>query len=128
MKWSWHIITRSHVTDMCKMKMKVSANGTRWYELSLHIICCWNLWCFDCDCVVFPHLSIGTGEESIPMLMFNHSDKADDNNPRSRSTSHPASHATDKPPRHVEISSNPGTPLKVVEIKNSSSPFSLSSG
>ncbi|XP_048727412.1 potassium voltage-gated channel protein Shaw-like isoform X4 [Ostrea edulis] len=54
------------------------------------------------------------GEESIPMLMINHTDKEDTTVPRSR----PQSNVVDKsPPRLVEISSNPGTPLKVTEIK-----------
>ncbi|XP_061178135.1 potassium voltage-gated channel protein Shaw-like isoform X1 [Saccostrea echinata] len=54
------------------------------------------------------------GEESIPMLMINHTDKEDNTVPRSR----PQSNVVDKsPPRLVEISSNPGTPLKVTEIK-----------
>jgi len=51
------------------------------------------------------------GEESIPMLMLNHADK--DDSPRSR----PHSNVEKSPPRLVEISSNPGTPLKVTEIK-----------
>ncbi|XP_022306877.2 potassium voltage-gated channel protein Shaw-like isoform X1 [Crassostrea virginica] len=56
------------------------------------------------------------GEESIPMLMINHTDKEDSTVPRSR----PQSNMVDKsPPRLVEISSNPGTPLKVTEIKPS---------
>lgn len=56
------------------------------------------------------------GEESIPMLMINHTDKEDSTVPRSR----PQSNVVDKsPPRLVEISSNPGTPLKVTEIKPS---------
>lgn len=50
------------------------------------------------------------------MLMINHTDKEDSTVPRSR----PQSNVVDKsPPRLVEISSNPGTPLKVTEIKPS---------
>lgn len=48
--------------------------------------------------------------------MINHTDKEDSTVPRSR----PQSNVVDKsPPRLVEISSNPGTPLKVTEIKPS---------
>ena len=46
------------------------------------------------------------------MLMINHTDK-DDNVSRSR----PQSNVEKSPPRLVEISSNPGTPLKVTELK-----------
>ncbi|XP_071141621.1 potassium voltage-gated channel protein Shaw-like isoform X2 [Mytilus edulis] len=62
---------------------------------------------------MFPFRS-RNGEESIPMLMLNHTDK-EDSLPRSR----PQSNLEKSPPRLVEISSNPGTPLKVTEIKAS---------
>lgn len=67
--------------------------------------------------MLFCVASVGrAGEESIPMLMINHTDKEDSTVPRSR----PQSNVVDKsPPRLVEISSNPGTPLKVTEIKPS---------
>lgn len=67
--------------------------------------------------MLFCVASVGrAGEESIPMLMINHTDKEDSTVPRSR----PQSNMVDKsPPRLVEISSNPGTPLKVTEIKPS---------
>ncbi|KAL5015444.1 hypothetical protein ScPMuIL_009714 [Solemya velum] len=52
------------------------------------------------------------GEETIPMLMINHSEKED-----SLTRSRPQSNVEKSPPRLVEISSNPGTPLKVTEIK-----------
>lgn len=64
---------------------------------------------------VVSHCSaIGNGEESIPMLMFNHSEKED-----SISRNRPQSNVDKSPPRLVEIAvSNPGTPIKVVEIKS----------
>lgn len=55
------------------------------------------------------------GEESIPMLMMNHTDKEETTSgmpPRARP---PVSDARNAP-RLVEITSNPGTPLKVTEI------------
>lgn len=58
---------------------------------------------------------LGNGEESIPMLMFNHSDTKED----SLSHTRPQSNVEKSPPRLVEISSNPGSPIKVVEIKSS---------
>ena len=65
---------------------------------------------------VVSHCSaIGNGEESIPMLMFNHSEKED-----SITRNRPQSNVDKSPPRLVEIAvSNPGTPIKVVEIKSS---------
>ncbi|KAK6187042.1 hypothetical protein SNE40_006291 [Patella caerulea] len=57
------------------------------------------------------------GEEAIPMLMLNHADR-DDMPGKSRTPIAAATAASDKaPPRLVEISSNPGTPLKVTELK-----------
>ncbi|XP_021365226.1 potassium voltage-gated channel protein Shaw-like isoform X1 [Mizuhopecten yessoensis] len=62
---------------------------------------------------MFPFRS-RNGEESIPMLMLNHtSDREMDSMPRTR----PLNTVEKSPPRLVEISSNPGTPLKVTEIK-----------
>ncbi|XP_023933396.1 potassium voltage-gated channel protein Shaw isoform X2 [Lingula anatina] len=69
-----------------------------------------------------------TNEESIPMLMFNHSEKEDVPRTRPPGGQHLPTAAAEKAiPRHVEISSNPGTPLKVTEIKNAPPPFSLPS-
>lgn len=57
------------------------------------------------------------------MLMFNHSEK-EDSLPRTR----PQSNVENSQPRFVEISSsNPGTPIKVVEIK-SSTPSLIATG
>ncbi|CAH1775618.1 unnamed protein product [Owenia fusiformis] len=58
---------------------------------------------------------IGNGEESIPMLMFNHSEKDDSSIARSR----PQSKSEKSPPRLVEISSNPGTPIRITDIQSS---------
>ncbi|CAH1775621.1 unnamed protein product [Owenia fusiformis] len=55
------------------------------------------------------------GEESIPMLMFNHSEKDDSSIARSR----PQSKSEKSPPRLVEISSNPGTPIRITDIQSS---------
>ncbi|KAK3578260.1 hypothetical protein CHS0354_011583 [Potamilus streckersoni] len=63
------------------------------------------------------------GEETIPMLMINHTDKEENQSgtipPRSRSPG--AIPEVKSSPRLVEITSNPGTPLKVTEIKSSAS-------
>ncbi|XP_046374062.1 potassium voltage-gated channel protein Shaw-like isoform X1 [Haliotis rubra] len=68
------------------------------------------------------------GEEAIPMLMLNHTESSggQDTSARSRSQST----VERSPPRMVEISSNPGSPLKVTEIKTSDAqggPTALSS-
>ena len=53
------------------------------------------------------------GEEAIPMLMLNHSDKPDGARPP---RPQPQSSLDRSPPRLVEISSNPGSP-KLTELK-----------
>ena len=58
------------------------------------------------------------GEESIPMLMMNHTDKEEKDNPgMPPRTRPPVSDIAKSAPRLVEITSNPGTPLRVTEIK-----------
>ncbi|KAK7458651.1 hypothetical protein BaRGS_00039103, partial [Batillaria attramentaria] len=67
------------------------------------------------------------GEEAIPMLMLNHSEKPDGaRTPRPQ----PQASLDRSPPRLVEISSNPGTPLKVTDIKaaDSQAPTTALSG
>ena len=64
------------------------------------------------------NLSGRNGEESIPMLMMNHTDKEEKDNPGlPPRTRPPASDIAKSAPRLVEITSNPGTPLRVTEIK-----------
>ncbi|XP_053383370.1 potassium voltage-gated channel protein Shaw-like isoform X11 [Mercenaria mercenaria] len=60
------------------------------------------------------------GEESIPMLMMNHTDK-EDSTPGMPPRSRPNASEVKNTPRLVEITSNPGTPLKVTEISDASS-------
>lgn len=55
------------------------------------------------------------GEESIPMLMMNHTDK-EESTPGMPPRSRPNASEVKNTPRLVEITSNPGTPLKVTEI------------
>lgn len=66
--------------------------------------------------VVFVCCSGRNGEESIPMLMINHTSDKDPES-ISRAPRHSLNTVEKSPPRLVEISSNPGTPLKVTEIK-----------
>ncbi|XP_060590321.1 potassium voltage-gated channel protein Shaw-like isoform X5 [Ruditapes philippinarum] len=62
--------------------------------------------------------SVGrNGEESIPMLMMNHTDK-EESTPGMPPRSRPNASEVKNTPRLVEITSNPGTPLKVTEISD----------
>ncbi|XP_076457247.1 potassium voltage-gated channel protein Shaw-like isoform X2 [Babylonia areolata] len=58
------------------------------------------------------------GEEAIPMLMLNHSDKPDGARPP---RSQPQSSLDRSPPRLVDLPSNPGSP-KLTELKAADSP------
>lgn len=67
--------------------------------------------CKQCSCFMLGR----NGEESIPMLMMNHTDK-EDSTPGMPPRSRPNASDVKNTPRLVEITSNPGTPLKVTEI------------
>ncbi|XP_052241028.1 potassium voltage-gated channel protein Shaw-like [Dreissena polymorpha] len=60
------------------------------------------------------------GEESIPMLTMNHADEPPGTAPQ---RSKPPSEIGKNSPRLVEISANPGSPLKVTDIPADGKPF-----
>ena len=73
-----------------------------------------------CKVYIYPYHAGRNGEESIPMLMMNHTDKDEPPGPPGPGGLPPRNRPTPidgkNSPRLVEITSNPGTPLKVTEI------------